>query len=105
MFVDRLMTSGLLIVIGATSVLSIILIFVKDHYSDVIKDFLVTSVSYIKIVYSYFFAAFIVSMVITLFVYLGIEAFLFLHIKMLVVFLLLFFLFLLFFVLILFLVY
>ena len=67
LFVDRLMTSGLLIVIGATSVLSIILIFVKD--------FLVTPVSYIKIVYSYFFAAFIVSMVITLFVYFGIEAF------------------------------
>ena len=67
LFVDRLMTSGLLIVIGATSVLSIILIFVKD--------FLVTPVSYIKIVYSYFFAAFIVSMVITLFVYFGIEVF------------------------------
>lgn len=75
LFVDRLMTSGLLIVIGATSVLSIIFIFVKDHYSGVVKDFLVTPVSYIKIVYSYFFAAFIVSMVITLFVYLGIEAF------------------------------
>ena len=75
LFVDRLMTSGLLIVIGATSVLSIILIFVKDHYSGVVKDFLVIPVSYTKIVYSYFFAAFIVSMVITLFVYLGIEAF------------------------------
>lgn len=86
LFVDRLMTSGLLIVIGATSVLSIIFIFVKDHYSGVVKDFLVTPVSYIKIVYSYFFAAFIVSMVITLFVYFGIEAFLFLHIRMLIVF-------------------
>lgn len=75
LFVDRLMTSGLLIVIGATSVLSIIFIFVKDHYSGVIKDFLVTPVSYIKIVYSYFFAAFIISMLITLFVYLGIELF------------------------------
>ena len=75
LFVDRLMTSSLLIVIGATSVLSIIFIFVKDHYSGVIKDFLVTPVSYIKIVYSYFFAAFIVSMTITLFVYLGIELF------------------------------
>ena len=40
-----------------------------------LKIFLVTSVSYIEIVYSYFFAAFIVSMVITLFVYLGIELF------------------------------
>ena len=74
-FVDRLMTSGLLIVIGATSVLSIIFIFVKDHYSDIIKDLLVTPLSYTKIVYSYFFASFIVSMVITLFVYLGIELF------------------------------
>lgn len=69
------MTSGLLIVIGATAVLSIIFIFVKDHYSGVIKDFVVTPVSYIKIVYSYFIAAFIVSMVITLFVYFGIELF------------------------------
>ena len=75
LFVDRLMTSGLLIVIGATSVLSIIFIFVKDYYSGVVKDFLVTPVSYTKIVYSYFFAAFIVSMVITLFVYFGIEVF------------------------------
>ena len=74
-FVDRLMTSGLLIVIGATSVLSMIFIFVKDHYSDIIKDLLVTPLSYTKIVYSYFFASFIVSMVITLFVYLGIELF------------------------------
>ena len=39
LFVDRLMTSGLLIVIEATSVLSIIFIFVKDHYSGIIKDF------------------------------------------------------------------
>ena len=75
LFVDRLMTSGLLIVIGATSVLSIIFIFVKDHYSGVIKDFLVIPVSYVKIVYSYFFASFIVSMIITLVVYFGIELF------------------------------
>ena len=58
-----------------TAVLSIIFIFVKDHYSDIIKDLLVTPLSYTKIVYSYFFASFIVSMVITLFVYLGIELF------------------------------
>lgn len=75
LFVDRLMTSGLLIVIGATSVLSIIFIFVKDGYSGIIKDFLVTPVSYIKIVYSYFVASFIVSMIITLIVYIGIELF------------------------------
>lgn len=75
LFVDRLMTSGLLIVIGATSVLSIIFIFVKDNYSGIIKDFIVTSVSYIKIIYSYFIAAFIISMVITLMAYIGIELF------------------------------
>lgn len=75
LFVDKLMTSGLLIVIGATSVLSIIFIFVKDQYSGIIKDFLVTPISYIKIVYSYFFASFIVSMIITLLVYIGIEFF------------------------------
>lgn len=75
LFVDKLMTSGLLIVIGATSVLSIIFIFVKDQYSGIIKDFLVTPISYIKIVYSYFFASFIVSMIITLLVYIGIELF------------------------------
>ncbi len=39
LFVDRLMTLGLLIVIGATSVLSIIFIFVKDHYSGVVIGF------------------------------------------------------------------
>lgn len=75
LFVDKLMTSGLLIVIGATSVLSIIFIFVKDQYSGVIKDFIVTPISYTKIVYSYFWAAFIVATVITLLVYIGIELF------------------------------
>ena len=58
LFVDRLMTSGLLIVIGATSVLSIMFIFVKDRYSGLIKDFLVTPISDWKILYSYFFASF-----------------------------------------------
>lgn len=75
LFVDRLMTSGLLIVIGATSVLSIIFIFVKDMYTGIIKDFLVTPHSYIKIVYSYFIAAFIISMIITLLIYTFIELF------------------------------
>lgn len=75
LFVDKLMTSGLLIVIGATSVLSIIFIFVKDEYSGIIKDFLVSGVSYIKIIYSYFIAAFIISIVIALIVYFGIEVF------------------------------
>ena len=75
LFVDKLMTSGLLIVIGATSVLSIIFIFVKDHQSGIIKDFLVTKVSYIKIVYSYFFASFIISIIITLIAFFGIEIF------------------------------
>ena len=75
LFVDRLMTSGLLIVIGATSVLSIIFIFVKDMYTGIIKDFLVTPHSYIKIVYSYFLATFIISMIITLSIYTFIELF------------------------------
>lgn len=75
LFVDQLMTSGLLIVIGATSVLSVIFIFVKDHCTGTIKDFLVTPISYLKIIYSYFFAAFMISMIITLIVYFGIELF------------------------------
>lgn len=75
LFVDKLMTSGLLIVIGATSVLSIIFIFVKDEYSGTIKDFLVSGISYIKIVYSYFISSFIISTIITLTIYFGIELF------------------------------
>lgn len=75
LFVDKLMTSGLLIVIGATSVLSIIFIFVKDEYSGIIKDFLLSGISYIKIVYSYFFCSLIISTIITLIVYFGIELF------------------------------
>lgn len=75
LFVDRLMTSGLLIVIGATSVLSIIFIFVKDRYSGTIKDFMVTPLSSYKIIYSYFIAAFLISMIITLIVYVGMEIF------------------------------
>ncbi len=79
LFVDRLMTSGLLIVIGATSVLSIMFIFVKDRYSGLIKDFLVTPISDWKILYSYFFASFFISMMITIFVYFGIELFFLIH--------------------------
>ena len=75
LFVDRLMTSGLLIVIGATSVLSIIFIFVRDNYTGTIKDFLVSPISYLKIVYSYFIAAFIVSTIITILSYICIEIF------------------------------
>lgn len=75
LFVDKLMTSGLLIVIGATSVLSIIFIFVKDNYGNIIKDFRVTPISYIKIIYSYFLASFIISMIITIISYIGIEIF------------------------------
>lgn len=79
LFVDKLMTSGLLIVIGATSVLSIIFIFVKDCYSSTMKDFLVTPISYPKILYSYFFAALIISTIITTIAYFGIECFFFFH--------------------------
>lgn len=75
LFVDRLMTSGLLIVIGSTSVLSIIFIFVKDMYTGIIKDFSVTPISYIKIIYSYLIAAFIISMIITLLIYFFIKLF------------------------------
>lgn len=75
LFVDRLMTSGLLIVIGATSVLSIIFIFVRDNYTGTIKDFLVSPISYLKIIYSYFMAALIVSTIITIIAYISIEIF------------------------------
>lgn len=75
LFVDRLMTSGLLVVVGATSVLSIVFIFVKDCCSGIIKDFLVSPISFAKIVYSYFFASFLASMIVTLVVYLGIQLF------------------------------
>ena len=75
LFVDKLMTSGLIIVIGATSVLSIIFIFVRDNYTGIIKDFLVSPINYLKIIYSYLLAAFIVSVLITLLVYVGIEMF------------------------------
>ena len=79
LFVDRLMTSGLLIVIGATSTLSIIFILIKDCCNNTIKDFLITPLSKLKIIYSYFFAALIISTIITFLVYIGIE--LFFHIK------------------------
>jgi len=70
LFVDKLMTSGLIIVIGATSVLSIMFIFVKDNQVGIIKDFLVTPLNSYQIIYSYFFASFIISMIITLVIYL-----------------------------------
>ena len=75
LFVDKLMTSGLLIVIGATSVIPIILLFVKDKCSGILKDFLVTPISKIKIIYSYIITTSIVSIIITLTIYFFIELF------------------------------
>ena len=75
LFVDRLMTSGLLIVIGTTSMLSIVFIFMKDKNNNIIKDFMITKVSKLKIYYSYVFASFIISMVITTLIYIGIETY------------------------------
>ena len=69
------MTSGLLIVIGTTSMLSIVFIFMKDKNNNIIKDFMITKVSKLKIYYSYVFASFIISMVITTLIYIGIETY------------------------------
>lgn len=74
LFVDRLMTSGLLIVIGSTSTLSIILIFIKDQ-ACIMKDFLVTPISKLKIIYSYLFTSILISIFITLITYILIELF------------------------------
>lgn len=74
LFVDRLMTSGLLIVIGSTSALSIILIFIKDQ-ACIMKDFLVTPISKLKIIYSYLFTSILISIFITLITYILIELF------------------------------
>lgn len=75
LFVDRLMVSGLFIVIGATSVLSIVSIFINDKCKGVLKDFYVTSLSKINIIYTYIIAAIIVSTLLTLFVYFLTELF------------------------------
>lgn len=75
LFVDRLMISGLLIVIGATSILSIVSIFITDKCSGILKDFYITAVSKINIIYTYIIASIIISTFITLFIYLGIELF------------------------------
>jgi len=71
LFVDRLMISGLLIVIGATSILSIVSIFITDKY--------ITAVSKINVIYTYIIASIIISTFITLFIYLGIELFFYIH--------------------------
>lgn len=78
LFVDRLMTSGLLVVIGSTSALSIILIFIKDQ-TCIMKDFLVTPLSKFKIIYSYLCTSILISILITLITYVLIESFFMLH--------------------------
>lgn len=75
LFVDRLMVSGLLVVIGATSVLSIVSIFINDKCRGILKDFYITSISKINIIYTYIISAIIVSTLLTLFVYFFIELF------------------------------
>lgn len=75
LFVDRLMISGLLIVIGATSVLSIVSIFINDKCKGILKDFYITSMSKINIIYTYIISSIIVSTILTLFIYFLVEIF------------------------------
>lgn len=79
LFVDRLMVSGLLIVIGATSVLSIVSIFINDKCNGILKDFYITSVSKENIIYTYIIASIIVSTLLTLFVYFLTELFFYVY--------------------------
>ncbi|MDD3049298.1 MAG: ABC transporter permease [Bacilli bacterium] len=69
-FVDELMISGLLIVINATSMLSILSIFINDKSKNIIKDFLIAPLHKVKIYYSYILACIICSMFISFFVFL-----------------------------------
>lgn len=75
LFVDRLMISGLLIVIGATSVLSIVSIYINDKCKGILKDFYITSISKVNIIYTYIISSIIVSTILTLFIYIFIEIF------------------------------
>ena len=75
LFVDRLMTSGLLVVIGATSVLSIVSIFINDKCKGILKDFYVTAISKINIIYTYIISSIVVSTLLTLLVYFFVELF------------------------------
>ena len=65
LFVDKLMTSGLIIVIGSTSTLGIVFIYIKDNYNRIINDFIITNTSKLKIFYSYFFTSVIISTIIS----------------------------------------
>lgn len=79
LFVDRLMVSGLLVVIGATSVLSIVSIFIHDKCSGILKDFYITALSKVNIIYTYIISAIIVSTLVTLIVYFFVELFFYLY--------------------------
>ena len=75
LFVDRLMVSGLLIVIGATSILSIVSIFINDKCRGILKDFYITSISKINIIYTYIISSIIVSTLLSLLIYFFVELF------------------------------
>lgn len=75
LFVDRLMVSGLLIVIGATSILSIVSIFINDKCRGILKDFYITSISKINIIYTYIISSIIISTLLSLFIYFFVELF------------------------------
>lgn len=75
LFVDRLMVSGLLIVIGATSILSIVAIFINDKCRGILKDFYITSISKTNIIYTYIISSILVSTLLTLFIYFFVELF------------------------------
>lgn len=78
LFVDRLMVSGLLIVIGATSVLGVVSIFINDKCSGILKDFYITPLSKTNIIYTYIIASIIISTGITLLIYSFTELFFYL---------------------------
>lgn len=79
LFVDRLMVSGLLIVIGSTSILSIVSIFINDKCNGILKDFYITSLSKTNIIYTYIISSIIISTVLTLFIYFLTELFFYIH--------------------------
>lgn len=74
LYIDLIMVSGLLVVVNATSCLSICAIFVKDKAQHMINDFLVAPISRTYVYFSYVLAACAISFLVTFlaFVFIGV---------------------------------
>lgn len=78
-FVDAMMLSGFILVVGASASLNVVATYIKDKEYRVIRDFYVTPIHKESIFFSYVFCGVILSLIMMLIVFVCVLAFLRMH--------------------------